>query len=118
MFGGNFDYYLDITRKREQEVQQALEAQKLAQAQAIAQEKNIRAYKSKEQRAQEAKKRARIKELEDLIEQNEQQLTVLQEEITREEIYSDFELMNSKCAEIEKLKNDNDEMFEEIIELS
>ncbi|MBE6845296.1 MAG: ATP-binding cassette domain-containing protein [Ruminococcus sp.] len=118
MFGGNFDYYLDITRRREQEAQQALEAQKLAQAQAIAQEKNVRAYKSKEQRAQEAKKRARIKELEDLIEQNEQQLAVLQEEITREEIYSDFELMNSKCAEIEKLKNDNDEMFEEIIELS
>lgn len=118
MFSGNFDYYLDITRKREQEAQQALEAQKLAQAQAIAQEKNVRAYKSKEQRAQEAKKRARIKELEDLIEQNEQQLAVLQEEITREEIYSDFELMNLKCAEIEKLKNDNDEMFEEIIELS
>ena len=87
-------------------------------AQALAQEKNVRAYKSKEQRAQEAKRRARIKELEELIEQNEEKLAVLQEEITREEVYSDFELMNSKCSEIEKLKNDNDTMFEEIIELS
>jgi len=118
MFSGNFDYYLDITKKREQEAQQIIEAEKQAKAQAIAQEKNARAYKSKEQRAAEAKKRARIKELEDTIESNEEKLAVLQEEITREEIYSDFELMNSKCAEIEKLKNDNDAMFEEIIELS
>ncbi len=118
MFMGNFDYYLDITRKREQELQQALDAEKQAKAQALAQEKNARAYKSKEQRAEEAKRRARVKELEELIEQNEERLAVLQEEITREEIYSDFELMNSKCSEIEKLKNDNEEMFEEIIELS
>ena len=118
MFMGNFDYYLDITKKREQEAQQILDAEKQAKAQALAQEKNVRAYKSKEQRAQEAKRRARIKELEELIEQNEEKLAVLQEEITREEVYSDFELMNSKCSEIEKLKNDNDTMFEEIIELS
>ncbi len=118
MFMGNFDYYLDITKKREQEAQQAIEAEKQAKAQALAQEKNARAYKSKEQRALEAKRRARVKELEDLIEQNEERLALLQEEITKEEIYSDFELMNSKCAEIEKLKNDNDTMFEEIIELS
>lgn len=118
MFMGNFDYYLDITKKREQEAQQILEAEKQAKSQALAQEKNVRAYKSKEQRAQEAKRRARIKELEELIEQNEEKLAVLQEEITREEVYSDFELMNSKCSEIEKLKNDNDTMFEEIIELS
>ena len=118
MFMGNFDYYLDITRKREQELQQAIDAEKQAKAQALAQEKNARAYKSKEQRAEEARRRARVKELEELIEQNEERLAVLQEEITKEEIYSDFELMNSKCSEIEKLKNDNDEMFEEIIELS
>ena len=41
-----------------------------------------------------------------------------EQHIELEEVYSDFELMNSKCSEIEKLKNDNDVMFEEIIELS
>ncbi|MGN0613930.1 MAG: ABC-F family ATP-binding cassette domain-containing protein [Porcipelethomonas sp.] len=118
MFAGNFDYYLDITRKREQEAQQALDAEKAAKAEAAAKEKNIRTYKSKEQRAAEAKKKARVKELERFIEENENTLSLLQEEISKEEIYSDFELMNSKCLEIEKLKNENDEMFEEIIELS
>ncbi len=115
MFGGNFDYYLDITRKREQELQQIIDAEKAAKAEELAKEKNVKAYKSKEQRAQEAKRRGRVKELEDLIEKNEETLAALQEEITKEEIYSDFELMNSKCAEIQRLKDENDEMFEEII---
>lgn len=118
MFGGNFDYYLDITRKREQELQQAIDAEKQAKAEELAKEKSVKAYKSKEQRALEAKKRGRIKELENLIEKNEEILAALNEEITKEEVYSDFELMHLKCAEIERLKNENDEMFEEIIELS
>ena len=118
MFNGNFDYYLDVTRKREQELQQTIDAEKLAKAEELAKEKNIRAYRSKEQRALEAKRRGRVKELEELIEKNEERLAVLNEEISKEEIYSDFELMHLKCTEIEKLKNENDEMFEEIIELS
>ena len=118
LFNGNFDYYLNVTKKREQEIQQAIDAEKAAKVQAAVQEKKAQAYKSKEQRAIEAKRRLRIKELETLIEEKEQLLAELQNEITKEEIYSNFEVMNSKCIEIEKLKNDIDEMFEEIIELS
>lgn len=118
MFGGNFDYYLDITRKREQEAQLAADEIKQEKLRQEAQEKNARAYKSKEQRALEAKKRNRVKELENLIEQKQEILDKLQEEISNEEVYSDFELMNEKCLKIEQLKNEIDSMFDEIIELS
>lgn len=118
MFNGNFDYYLNITKKREQEIRRLIEAEKTEKAQAQLQEKSDRAYRTKEQRAAEAKKRSRIKELESLIEESEAALNKLQDEIASEEIYTNFELMNSKCLEIESLKNKIDEMFEEIIELN
>lgn len=41
----------------------------------------------------------------------------LTEEIGKEEVYSNYELMNSKCLEIENLKQKIDENFEILIEL-
>ena len=38
-------------------------------------------------------------------------------EITKEEVYSDYELMNAKCREIDELKGKIDENFEKLIEL-
>lgn len=118
MYNGNFDFYLDVNKKREQAERQALEAESKAMAEQEKKEKSERAYKSKEQRSLEAKKRNRIRELENLIDEKQLALDGLQVEITREEVYSDFELMNLKCTEIEKLKNEIDEMFDEIVELS
>ena len=118
MFDGNFDYYLGIVQKRRQEQQAFEDAQKAAKAETEKKEKSARAFKSKEQRAQEAKKRQRLKELEELIEKNEEAVAQLEEEITREEIYSDFELMNSKCSEISRLKEKIDKLFDEMEALS
>ncbi|OLA71951.1 MAG: ABC transporter [Ruminococcus sp. 37_24] len=118
MYNGNFDYYLEINNKREQIARQALEAESKAKAEQEYKEKNERAYKSKEQRSHEAKRRARVRELETLIEEKQSELDNLQEEITREEVYSDFEVMNKKCTDIEQLKNEIDEIFDEIVELS
>lgn len=118
IFNGNFDYYLNVIKKREQEAQQIIDAEKVAKAEAALHEKNARVYKSKEQRAIEAKRRMRVKELEQMIEEEELLLAEIQNEIKKEEIYSDYELMNSKCLKIEELKNHIDIMFEEIIELS
>lgn len=117
MYTGNFDYYLEINNKREQIARQAVEAENKAKAEQEYKEKNERAYKSKEQRSLEAKRRARVRELETLIEEKQSELDNLQEEITREEVYSDFEVMNKKCTDIEQLKNEIDEMFDEIVEL-
>lgn len=118
IYEGGFDYYLEVNRKRRMEEQLRIDAEKAQKAAEAAAEKSVKAYKSKEQRTLEAKRRNRIRELENAIEDIQQQLDVLQEEITREEVYSDFELMNSKCSLIDELKQKSDEMFDEIIELS
>lgn len=118
LFNGGFDYYLDISNKRRLAKQQLSDEEKSRKAAELAAEKNIKAYKSKEQRSIEAKKRNRIKELEESIENIQKELDALQAEITFEEVYSDFELMNSKCSMIDELKKKADEMFDEIVELS
>ena len=59
----------------------------------------------------------KVKLIINIIEEKQSELDNLQEEITREEVYSDFEVMNKKCTDIEQLKNEIDEMFDEIVEL-
>ena len=118
MFSGNFDYYLNITRQREAQIQQQLDLEKQEKAASAAKEKSAKAYKSKEQRRAEAQIKNRIRELESSIDELQNQLDLLQEEITKEEVYSNFNLMSEKCKEIESLKNKIDECFDEIVELS
>ena len=54
---------------------------------------------------------------EEEIEELQQQLNALNEEITKEDVFSDYELMNSKCLEIEKTKQKIDDLFDVLIEL-
>ena len=44
-------------------------------------------------------------------------IDTLSEEITQENVYNNYELMNKKCAEIDQLKNEMDEKFELLVEL-
>ncbi len=118
MFNGNFDNYMNIKERREQEEKAAEEFEKAQKAREAAKQKKENVYKSKAQRAEEAKIRARIKELEKSIDDMQSQIDTLSEEITKPEISSDFKLMNEKCLLIEELKNKMDEQFEELCELS
>ncbi|MCI5910301.1 MAG: ABC-F family ATP-binding cassette domain-containing protein [Oscillospiraceae bacterium] len=118
MFNGNFDNYMNIKERREQEERAAEEFEKAQKAREAAKQKKENVYKSKAQRAEEAKIRARIKELEKSIDDIQNQIDTLSEEITKPEIASDFKLMNEKCLLIEELKNKMDEQFEELCELS
>ena len=118
MFNGNFDNYMNIKERREQEEKSAEEFEKAQKAREAAKQKKENVYKSKAQRAEEAKIRARIKELEKSIDDIQNQIDTLSEEITKPEIASDFKLMNEKCLLIEELKNKMDEQFEELCELS
>ena len=118
MFNGNFDNYMNIKERREQEEKAAEEFEKAQKAREAAKQKKENVYKSKAQRAEEAKIRARIKELEKSIDDVQSQIDTLSEEITKPEISSDFKLMNEKCLLIEELKNKMDEQFEELCELS
>ena len=118
MFNVNFDNYKNIKERREQEEKAAEEFEKAQKAREAAKQKKENVYKSKAQRAEEAKIRARIKELEKSIDDMQSQIDTLSEEITKPEISSDFKLMNEKCLLIEELKNKMDEQFEELCELS
>ncbi|HCR73739.1 MAG TPA: hypothetical protein DIW26_04965 [Ruminococcus sp.] len=117
-FDGNFDNYLNITLKRQIQQQNIIEMQKQKAAAEKAEEKKVQAYRSKEQRSLEAQKRNRIKQLEAEMEEIQQSIDILSEEITREEIYTDFEVMSKKCSEIDRLKNLANEKFDEWAELS
>ena len=67
--------------------------------------------------ARDAEKRRRIKELEAEIERMEGEMSVLQEEMASPEVCADYQLMNEKCAECERLKNLSAEYSDEWIML-
>lgn len=118
MFKGNFDNYISIKEKREAQVRAEEEYIKQQKARAAAAVKKENTYKSKLQRAEEAKIRARIRELEKSIDELQNRIDSLTEEIATPEVASDFKLMNEKCLLIEELKNKMEEQFEELCELS
>ena len=62
--------------------------------------------------------RARLRELEGLVEQTEQQVAQLESEIATPEVYQDYLVMNEKCAELEQKKELYSRYFDEWVELS
>lgn len=118
IFDGNFDYYIQIQKQREQQLQEKIDEIKQQKVKEQLQEKNTKVYKSKEQRNKEAQKRIQIKNLENEIEQLQSKLDELQVEITKENVYSDYNLMNDFCLEIDNIKNKINEKFDEWANLS
>ncbi len=117
-FEGNFDSYLDVVQKREVEILAEVELQKQQALREKSKENKAQTYRSKEQRSLEAQKRNRIKQLENEMEEVQNTIDALSEEITKEEVYSDFQLMTEKCTEIDRLKNLANDLFDEWAELS
>lgn len=117
LYQGNYDYYCEVVEReaaREAEV-----AAQLAQQKAM---ESIKAnqsggYRSKEQRRLDAQRKNRIRELEGLIEQAESDLAQIEEEMTREEVFSDYKLMNEKCATADQLRQDLEQYYDEWSEL-
>lgn len=116
-YNGNFNFYLKTKREYEMEVQKLEEYQKQKLAKQEAKAKGIKAYRTREQRSLEVQRRNKIKALERELDDFQAKLDKLQEEITKEEIYSNFKLMHEKCLEIENIKNLMDKKLEELIEL-
>jgi ATP-binding cassette subfamily F protein 3 len=112
-----FRKYLDVLRDEQAEEKRLADAAKFAKAAESAKEKNERAYRSKQQRSADAARRNEMRRLEKEIDELQARIDALTEEIGREEVYSDYELMSSKCAEIDSLKQQIDADFEKLIEL-
>ena len=105
-----FEKYLDVLREEQAAEKKAADAEKFAKAAEAAKEKQIKSYRSKQQRSADAARKNEIDEF-------QKQIDILTEEISHEEVYTDYELMNSKCAEIDRLKQLIDDDFEKLIEL-
>lgn len=112
-----FSKYLDVLREEQSAERKALEAEKQQKAAEAAKEKAVKNYRSKQQRSADAARKNEMRRLEKEIDDLQAQIDALTDEIGSEEIYSNYELMNKKCAEIEELKQRIDADFELLIEL-
>ncbi len=109
IYNGKYDYYCEIC-------EQEAKKERLEKV-AIEKPKADNGYRSKEQRREDAQRKNRIKELEKLIEETETRIAELEVEMTSEEVFSDYVLMNEKCEEIEKCRCNLDNFYEEWTEL-
>ena len=112
-----FNKYLEVLREEQAEEKRIADAAKFAKAAEAAKEKNERNYRTKQQRSADAARKNEMRRLEKEIDELQARIDALTEEIGKEEVYSDYELMSSKCAEIDQLKQQIDADFETLIEL-
>lgn len=112
-----FKKYLDLLRDEQAEERRIAEAEKFAKAAEAAKDKSAKAYRNKQQRSADAARKNEMRALEKEIDELQARIDALSEEMTREEVCADYELLNSKCSEIEELKNKIDENFDRLIEL-
>ncbi len=110
IFPGNFEDMCEILDRR---AKQLAEAQAALVTPISKKTDNDSSFRSKEQRRLDAQRKNRVKELEKLISDCETSLLVLEEEMTREEVFSDYILMNEKCSQADELRQKLDEYFEE-----
>lgn len=117
VYQGNYDYYCEVVER--EAARDAEIAAQLAYAKAAenAKANQTGGYRSKEQRRLDAQRKNRIRQLEGLIEQTETQLAEIEEEMTREEVFSDYKLMNEKCAMADSLRQSLEEYYTEWGEL-
>lgn len=112
-FTGDFDALEEMSRKREEE--QRLEADQKKRAEQLTRGESQ--YKTREQRNIEAKRRARIRELENTIDTLQLSVTLLEEQIASPEVYSDYKLLGEKTDELEQTKTRLSDAFDEWAEL-
>lgn len=117
-YEGNFDTYSEAVNAARQLKMQSEAEIKRAEEEKAYKENKARQYRSKEQRAADAQKRNRIRELEKEIEGTEVLIFELENAISDPEIASDYSKMSEKCKELEEAKTALDQKMDEWAELS
>lgn len=117
-YEGNFDAYSEAVNAARQLKMQSEAEIKRAEEEKAYKENKARQYRSKEQRAADAQKRNRIRELEKEIEDTEVLIFELENAISDPEIASDYSKMSEKCKELEESKTALDQKMDEWAELS
>lgn len=117
-YEGNFDAYSEAVNAARQLKMQSEAEIKRAEEEKAYKENKAKQYRSKEQRAADAQKRNRIRELEKEIEDTEVLIFELENAISDPEIASDYSKMSEKCKELEEAKTAIDQKMDEWAELS
>lgn len=117
-YEGNFDACSEAVNAARQLKMQSEAEIKRAEEEKAYKENKARQYRSKEQRAADAQKRNRIRELEKEIEDTEVLIFELENAISDPEIASDYSKMSEKCKELEEAKTALDQKMDEWAELS
>lgn len=113
VYNGNFDHYMaEIAREKEANAA----APSIAAAQPSG--KHDSYYKSREQKSAEAKRKRRVRELEDRISCCEKEIVQLETEIASEAVYSDYKLMQECCERLEQCRRDLSGYLDEWAELA
>ena len=117
-YEGNFEAYSEAVNAARQLKMQSEAEIKRAEEEKAYKENKARQYRSKEQRAADAQKRNRIRELEKEIEGTEVLIFELENAISDPKIASDYSKMSEKCKELEETKTALDQKMDEWAELS
>ena len=112
-----FEHYMDVVREEQANEKRIAEAEKSAKEVQISTEKAIKSHRTKQQRSADAARKAEIKRIENEIDSLQAEIDSLTKEISKEEVYSNYELMTEKCSEIDRLKQKMEDDFDLLIEL-
>lgn len=117
-YEGNFDAYYEAVTAQQQALQAFESERKQAAEQAAFEQNKQQSHRSKQQRALDAKRRERIRQLESKIEQTEQLIAQLESEIADSSIAADYALINQKCSQLDDARNALEDDLNEWAELS
>ena len=107
-FTGNYDEYTAYKNTL------SLQAQRIpAPSVSKNTEKKDGGYRSKEERAADARKRERIKKVETLITDLENEETQINDELALPEVTANFPLLQEKCNRLEEIKTQLEQLYEE-----
>ncbi len=107
LYPGGYDRF---TAARQAAARQAEEEAKAAKEQDRAAAKTA-SYRSKADRAEEAKRKQRLKQIEQSIADTEQAIAALNEKIADPAVAADFRKMNEACAQLDRLHAQLDELY-------
>ena len=111
-YAGGFCKWMDAQQKQPEPEELSTAKKTAAEGEKPAEKP---AYRSKKQRAQQAKMRADLRCLEQQLDKMQEELDILTAELTDEAVCSDYQLMQEKCRRMEELRVQMDETMERMI---
>ena len=112
-FKGNYDYYL------EKQQEKAANAASQAQTREVRPDKPAPSgYKTKQQKAEEAKRRARLREVENRVEELEKEIAAVEESLQHPDQFAGgYREMEEECKRLDSLREELNQRMEEWLEL-